>query len=57
MKTTTSIRTLTFAAVLGVGLSSTVYAVGSREAEALDKATVSLAQATQIAENKNREKR
>ena len=50
MKTTTSIRTLTFAAVLGVGLSSTVYAVGSREAEALDKATVSLAQATQIAE-------
>ncbi len=50
MKTTTSIRTLTFAAVLGLGLSSTVYAVGSREAEALDKATVSLAQATQIAE-------
>lgn len=50
MKTTTSIRTLTFAAVLGLGLNSTVYAVGSREAEALDKATVSLAQATQIAE-------
>jgi len=50
MKTTTSIRTLTFAAVLGLGMSSTVYAVGSREADALNKSTVSLTQATQIAE-------
>jgi len=50
MKTTTPIRTLTLAATLGLAMSSSAYAVSSREAEALDKATVSLTQATQIAE-------
>jgi len=50
MKTTTPIRTLTLAATLGLAMSSAAYAVSSREAEALDKATVSLTQATQIAE-------
>ena len=50
MKTITPIHTLTLAAVLGLGMSSAVQAAGSREADALNKATVSLSQATQIAE-------
>ncbi len=48
MKTTTHIRTITLAAALGMTLAA--HATGSREAEALNNATVPLAQATQIAE-------
>ena len=50
MKTTLSVRTLTLAITLGLGMSSAAHAVSSREADALNKSTVSLAQATQIAE-------
>ena len=50
MKTTTHICTTTLAAVLGLGMTLAAHAVSSSEAEALNKATVSLTQATQIAE-------
>lgn len=50
MKTTLSVSTLTLAITLGLGMSSVAHAVSSREADALNKSTVSLAQATQIAE-------
>lgn len=50
MKTPTSISKLTLALTLGLGLSSAAYAVNSREADALNKSTVSLMQASQIAE-------
>lgn len=50
MKTTLSISTLTLAITLGLGMSSAANAVSSREADALNKSTVSLTQATQIAE-------
>ena len=50
MKNTTHIRTITLAAALGLGMTSAAHAVGPREAEALSKATVSLSQATEIAE-------
>ena len=50
MKTTTRICTTTLAAVLGLGMILAAHAVSSSEAEALNKATVSLTQATQIAE-------
>jgi uncharacterized membrane protein YkoI len=50
MKTTTHVRTITLAAALGFGMTLAAHAVGPREAEALNKATVQLTQATQIAE-------
>lgn len=50
MKTTLSVSTLTLAITLGLGLSATANAVSSREADALNKSTVSLTQASQIAE-------
>lgn len=50
MKTTLSISTVTLAVTLGLGLNSAANAVSSREADALNKSTVSLTQATQIAE-------
>lgn len=50
MKSILSISTLTLVGTLGLGLSTTASAVSSREADALNKSTVSLTQATQIAE-------
>ncbi len=51
MKTTTHIRTITMVvAALGLGMTMAAHAVSPREAEALNKTMVSLAQATQIAE-------
>ena len=53
MKSVTHPRTITLAAALGLGLTLAAYAAGPGEAEALNKATVSLAQATQIAEKQD----
>lgn len=50
MKPITPIRTITLSILLALGFSSAAQAVSSREADALNKATVSLTQATQIAE-------
>lgn len=50
MKSILSVSTLALAATLSLGLSTTASAVSSREADALNKSTVSLTQATQIAE-------
>jgi len=49
MKTTTR-RSITLAIALGVGMSLAAEATGPRETEALNKATVPLTQAVQIAE-------
>ena len=50
MKTTLSVSSLTLAIALGLGMNSAAHAISSREADALNKSAVSLAQATQIAE-------
>ncbi len=50
MQTTTHIRIITLAAALSLGMPLAAHAAGPREAEALNKATVTLTQATQIAE-------
>lgn len=50
MKTTHTFRPIALAIALGLGLSPAAHALGSREAAALDKSTVSLSQAAQIAE-------
>lgn len=50
MKKPFSMSELTLAMTLGLGLASTAHAISSREADALNKSTVSLMQATQIAE-------
>lgn len=51
MKTTAHIRTITLAVtVLGLGMTMAAHAVSPREAAALNKTTISLTQATQIAE-------
>ena len=50
MQTTTQIRIITLATALGLGMPLAANAAGPHEAEALNKATVTLAQATQIAE-------
>lgn len=50
MKTPKTINMLTLAITLGLGFSSTANAASSREADALNKSTVSLTQAAQIAE-------
>ena len=44
------LSTISIAIALSLGMTGNANATGSREAEALDKATVQLLQATQIAE-------
>ena len=53
MKPVTHLRTIASAIALGLGLTLAAHAAGPSEAEALSKATVSLAQATQIAEKQD----
>ena len=53
MKSVTHLRTITLVAALGLGLTLAAHAAGQGEAEALNKAAVSLAQATQIAEKQD----
>lgn len=50
MKKTLSVSTLTLAVTLGFGMISTANAASNRETDALNKSSVSLVQATQIAE-------
>lgn len=50
MKTKLDLRAISLATVLGLATVLTAHAAGPREADALAKATVSLSQATQIAE-------
>lgn len=53
MTTILQFRTISIAIALSLGMTVTAHATGSREAEALDKATVQLVQATQIAEKQD----
>ncbi len=50
MKTNLQIRAMTMAIALSFGVTAVAHATSSREADALNKATVPLVQATQIAE-------
>ena len=56
MKSSIRIHAKILTAALSVGMTFAAHAVSSREAEALSKATVSLAKATEIAEEKGQGK-